>query len=299
MPGAPTTALLVLVLLATAAAAQPDASPREQRSRPIVLGVEATGTPPELRISLTDSTVLLFDSLLARVEVERPERFRRVRVAGDTLTLVPAGGLEAGARVGLTVHFQDGGPPERAVLVLDAASTDRQFEVYRRPLAPGPQPRELESLREENQRLRQEVERLRSAQARPGRLAGLLADSPLKEGDVAGRRIDSTLTKRPGNPLRVHAVWAYRAGEEVALVLEVDNPDTARAWQLQGATLEGVGTGPRALAFSTKMEIGPGERSRIVMGGTVRRREARGTFTLTLREAGGGPSLTLGNITFP
>ncbi|MBZ4418658.1 DUF2381 family protein [Myxococcus sp. RHSTA-1-4] len=298
MSTAPAAALLVLVLLATAsAAAQPGASRREMREQSSPSNEESPGPKPEVRISPTDSTVVLFDAPLAHVEVEQPERFRRIREAGDTLLLVPAGRLVEGTRVGLTLYFQDGAEPEHAVLVVDT-SAGRQ-EVYRRPSSPGPPHEEAEALREENRRLRQEVERLRAALSRPGGLIRLLANGPLVRDDLAVRCIDTALQPAPGSPLRVHAVCAYRVGAEVALVLEVEDQDATRPWQAGSASLAATGAMPIPLTAAPEVPLGPGERGRIVVGAVLMRKKARAPFTLTVREASGGPALTLGHVLFP
>jgi uncharacterized protein (TIGR02268 family) len=252
----------------------------------------------EVRIHPTGSTVVLFDAPLTHVEVEAPRRFRRVRVAGDTLVLVPAGKLVEGARVGLTLHFQDGVAPECAVLRADA-DAERQAEVHRRPGSPGRPSQEEQALREENQRLRQEVERLRETKASPQGLIELLADEPLKQGDFAVRSIGAAQSLSTQGSLRVHTVLAYRAGAQVALVLELENQDAARPWRVGVASLEARGATPRPLEVRAPVPIGPGKRGRIVVGATIHRKEAQGTFTVRLSEAGGGPDLTVGDVAFP
>jgi hypothetical protein len=54
---------------------------------------------------------------LARVDVEGRERFRRVKVVDDTLTLVASEALHDGERVPVTVYFQDGVAPMSATFV--------------------------------------------------------------------------------------------------------------------------------------------------------------------------------------
>jgi uncharacterized protein (TIGR02268 family) len=303
MPSSSARGLLVLALLATHAAAQPAPDMPEEKPRRIELGMEQSGSPPELRISPTLSTVVLFDAPLTRVEVEEPRRFRRVRVAGDTLTLVPAGGLKDGARVKLTVYFQDGAAAGSAALMLvaDAAAAEREVEVHRRPRPPEPCQQEVEGLRDENQRLHREVEQLRTAQVRPRGLSGLLADLPLKEDDLLGmRRIDAGLDERSRSSLWVRTAWTYRAGPQVALVLEVENPAGATSWRAGLATLENpAGAASKVLSVWPEAPIPPRERGRIVMEAEASSEETRGTFTLTLQDVGGGPALILGNITFP
>jgi len=79
------------------------------------------------------SLTLFFDARLARVDVEGRERFRRVKLVDDTLTLVASEALHDGARVPVTVYFEDGAAPTRAtfVLVVHPSQAERQVEVSR------------------------------------------------------------------------------------------------------------------------------------------------------------------------
>lgn len=61
-----------------------------------------------MQVSPGKATVLLSDAPLSRVEVRDVERFGRVRLVEDTLTLVPSKQLAEGTEVSLVAHFRDG-----------------------------------------------------------------------------------------------------------------------------------------------------------------------------------------------
>ncbi|MFP2925229.1 DUF2381 family protein [Pyxidicoccus sp. 3LG] len=320
MTRAPSLPLLALWLLISAsAAAQPAAARQEKGARLIELGTESARSPPELRISSSLSTVVLFDTPPSSVEVDAPQRFRRVRVAGDTLTLVPAtAGLPTGARMMLTVNFQEGQATESAVLVLvvDETSAERQVEVHRRMRPPPRAPMKAEDLHEENQRLRQTMEAMReenqrlrqtmapllSSGARRDGLGELLANGPLKASDFAVRRIALSHTRIPApeQPLRVRSAWTYRLGAQAVLLLDVENMSEERPWQVGDATLEDTaGTEAKALSVLTEVRLGPGEWGHIVLGAKALLKTTRGTFTLRLQNSEGVQTVTLSNIVFP
>lgn len=317
MSRAPPVPLLALsLLIATGAGAQSATKKREEEASIIELDAKSSRTPPELRISPSLSTVVLFDTPPSSVEVEEPQRFRRVRVAGDTLTLVPAAGLPVGARLTLTVYFLDGQVPERTklVLVVDADSAERQVEVHRRPRARPREPiqvealqeenqrlhRELEALREENQRLRQVMAPVFSSGVQPAGLGELFAGGPLTTAEFAMRRVDFTDASSAVQFLKVRDAWAYRLGSQVALLLELENTSREQPWQLGDASLEDT-TRIDALTLSVWVDVrlGPGERGHIALGTKALRKAIWGPFTLRIQDSEGNQTVTLSNIVFP
>jgi uncharacterized protein (TIGR02268 family) len=317
MSRAPSLCLLALpLLLTTGAAAQSPSGRKEEGARLIELGTEPSRQQLELRISPTLSTVVLFDTPPSSVQVEDPRRFRRVRTAGDTLTLVPSAALPVGTRLKLTVHFQDGHAPEHAVLtlVVDEGSAERQVEVHRRPRLQEREPmrvevlheenqqlhQALEALRDENQRLRQAMALLLSQRAKPGGLGELFANGPLKEADLVAHQVESRNTRLPEQPLQVRAAWVYRLGSHVALLLELENTSSTRSWQVGDASLKGPeGVDEKVLDVWVEARLGPGERGHLVLGKKASRKATRGSFTLKLQGAEGGETVTLRDIVFP
>ena len=302
------TALLGLALLAspTDATEQVPLPTCEAGTRYIELYAVAPSKPPEVCIRPELTLNLLFDAKLARVVVEGRERFRRVKVVEDTLMLVASEALHDGARVRVTVYFEDGAAPSSAtfVLVVHPSQAERQVEVSRHE-------RTVASLRQGEQQARAEVQQCREEKARlqaecGGQvgLTGLIENGWLDEKDIVAHVITLNVTQRPGDSLVARKVISYRAvGPEgrgrVAVKVKLFNPGTV-AWTPTGAAL--VGAKQEALTGLTVWPLEPilpGRFRNITVEMNATESEARGTFTLKLwaDEAGDG-GVTLDGVTF-
>ncbi len=302
------SALLGLLLL-TAPAEATERAPLptcEAGTRYIELTADAPSKPPEVCIRPELSLTLFFDAKLARVEVEGRERFRRVKLVDDTLTLVASEALHDGERVPVTVYFEDGAAPTSAtfVLVVHPSQAERQVEVSRRE-------RTVASLRQGEQQARAEAQQCQEEKARlqaecsgQGGLTGLIVNGWLGETGVVARRLKD-VTSRPGDPLVAWTVISYRAvGPDgrgrVAVEMELRNRG-AVTWTPSGAAL--VGSKHEELTGLTVWPlepIPPGRSGRVVVELDAAESEARGTFTLKLwaGEAGAG-GVNLDDVTFP
>ncbi|OJT16429.1 hypothetical protein BO221_50415 [Archangium sp. Cb G35] len=302
------TALIGLALLA----APVDATERatlpicETGTRYIELTADAPSKMPEVCIRPELSLTLFFDAELARVEVEGRERFRRVKVVDDTLTLVASEALHDGERVQVTVYFQDGAAPTSAtfVLVVHPSQAERQVEVSRRE-------RTMASLRQGEQQARAEAQQCREEKARlqaecHGQLGltGFIVNGWLGKKGVVARWLKD-VTSRPGDSLIASNVVSYRAvGPEgrgrVAVEVILFNRGTV-TWTPTGAAL--VGSKREELTGLTVQSlepIPPGRSQRIVVELDAAENEARGSYTLKLwaGEAGAG-GVNLDGVTFP
>ena len=304
----PSSALLGLALLA----APVEAIERlplpacEAGTRYIELTADAPRKTLEVCIRPELSLNLFFDAKLARVEVEGRERFRRVKVVDDTLTLVASEALHDGERVPVTVYFQDDAVPASAtfVLVVHPSQAERQVEVSRRERTVASLRLGEQQARAEAQQCREEKARLQAECSDQGGLTGLIANDWMGEEGVVARVL-SMVTERPGDPLKVEQVISYRAvgpkgRGRVAVGLELRNLGTV-AWTPKGAAL--VGSKREELAGLTVWPlepIPPGSSQRIVVELDATESEARGTYTLKLwaGEAGAG-GMTLDGVTFP
>jgi uncharacterized protein (TIGR02268 family) len=303
------TALLGLTLFAAPvdAAAQTTLPVCEAGTRYIELTADASSKPAELCIRPALSINLFFDAKLERVEVEGRERFRRVKVVDDTLTLVASEALPDGERVPVTVYFQDDAAPASAtfVLVVHPSQAERQVEVSRHE-------RTRASLREGEQRARAEAQQCREEKAslqaecsRQAGLTGLIENGWLDEKDIVAKVITLNVTQHPGDSLVAQKVISYRAvGPEgrgrVAVRVKLFNPG-AVAWMPTGAAL--VGAKQEALTGLTVWPlepIPPGRFRNITVEMNATESEARGSFTLKLwaGEAGAG-GVNLDGVTFP
>jgi uncharacterized protein (TIGR02268 family) len=280
--------------------------PCEVGTRYIELEADALSKPPEVCIRPELSLTLFFDAKLARVEVEGRERFRRVKMMDDTLTLVASETLHDGERVPVTVYFEDGLAPTSAtfMLVVHPSQAERQVEVSRHE-------RTLLSVRQGEQQARAEAQQCREEKARlqaecGGQvgLTSLIANGWLDEKDVVARRLKE-VTHRPGDTLAATKVVSYRAiGPEgrgrVAVKVDLFNRGTV-TWMPKGAVL--VGSKREELMGVTVwplVPIPPGKFQTLTVEMDATESEARGTFTLKLwaGEAGAG-GVTLEGVRLP
>jgi uncharacterized protein (TIGR02268 family) len=275
-------------------------------TRYIELTTDAPSRTPEVCIRPELSLTLFFDAKLARVEVEGRERFRRVKLVDDTLTLVASEALHDGERVPVTVYFEDGAAPTSAtfVLVVHPSQAERQVEVSRHE-------RTVASLRQGEQQARAEAQQCRAEKARlqaecsgQGGLTGLIANGWLGETGVVARVLKD-VTSHPVAPLEAQKVISYRAlgpkgRVRVAVAVELFNLGTV-TWTPTGAALVGVKREElTGLKVSPLESIPPGTSRRIVVELDAADSEARGSYTLKLwaGEAGVG-GVNLDGVTFP
>ncbi len=94
----------------------------------------------------------------------------------------------------------------------------------------------------------------------------------------------------------------YHSASRVALKVELNNPEGSPSWTAEDATLtlEGKrGVGLKVLPVWQDGPIAPGGRQFVVVEAEATAEEARGTFTLKMREEGGTRTVTIGGVTFP
>ncbi|MFE8599843.1 DUF2381 family protein [Archangium violaceum] len=304
----PSSALLGLALLA----APVEVTERlplpacEAGTRYIELTADTPSKPLEVCIRPELSLNLFFDAKLARVEVEGRERFRRVTLVDDMLTLVASESLHDGARVPVTVYFGDDAVPASAtfVLVVHPSQAERQVEVSRRERTVASLRLGEKQARAEARQCREEKARLQAECSGQGGLTGLIANDWMGEEGVVARVL-SMVTERQGDPLKVEQVISYRSvgpkgRGRVALKVTLRNRGTV-AWTPTGAALVGAQREELAGLTVWPLEpIPPGSSRRIVVELDSTESEARGTYTLKLwaGEAGAG-GVNLDGVTFP
>jgi uncharacterized protein (TIGR02268 family) len=119
-----------------------------------------------------------------------------------------------------------------------------------------------------------------------------------------GRNIWKDITQSPGETLVVGEAYSYRAAKpgHVAVELSVENTGT-RPWMAEG--VEGAefvsteGMRLRVVRVWQPGPLAPGVQRNLVVEAEATVEQARGTFLLTLGEAGGSPPLTVRGIIFP
>jgi uncharacterized protein (TIGR02268 family) len=307
VPLASFAGLLSLTLLTSTADAteRPPLPPCEAGDLRFELEAGAPSRTPALCITPDLTSTFLFDTKLARVELEGREHFRRVTEAADSFMVVPSEAISDLEPQRVTVYFADGAAPASLTFLLVAhpARAARQVDVIRqtRPVAfYKQQARDAETKAE---RCEEEKARLQAEQGGPGGLRGLRAAGLLATDlGVASKRLSEDLKPRPRAALALAEAWSYRAGDDkkgrVAVELGLKNPGT-KPWTLAGAVLRGAkGEELTPLAEDTPVSIVPDVPGRIMVEFEATTNQARGAYTLTLWDAD-GRSISLENVTFP
>jgi uncharacterized protein (TIGR02268 family) len=250
---------------------------------------------------------VFFDAKLARVEVEGQERFRRVKVVDDTLTLVASEALHDGERVPVTVYFQENAAPASAtfVLVVHPTQAERQVEVSRHECTVASLRQGEQQARAEAQQCRKEKARLQAECSGQMGLTVLIANGWLDEKNVVVRVLPN-VAERPGDALKAPSVISYRVvgakgRGRVAVKVELFNPPGMPPWTPAGAAL--VGSKQEELPGLAVWPLKPiptGEPQIITVEMNAAADEAQDTFTLKLwaKEAGAG-GVNLDGVTFP
>ncbi|WP_163996325.1 DUF2381 family protein [Pyxidicoccus caerfyrddinensis] len=294
--------LTCALLVVPPATAQPEVDPWTPGTRRITLGPRRASPPPKVRISPGVGTVLVFDTAVARVELQERERFGRVRLNEDTLTLLPASNLEAEEELQLTVHFEDDAVPTSAdfLLVVHATLAERQVEVFRHPRPAANLQAELEEKEAEVRRLKEEVARLQAAQSRPEGLTGLLAAEHMDDKGVQVRLSARDFVLHRRSALTATNVVTYRAARSFALAVRLEGARGTETWRAEGAALQAKdGTALRVLRVWQTAPHQPGKKGKVVVEAEATNTTSPGPYTLTIWATDGKRPVILGNVQFP
>nr|WP_277991259.1 DUF2381 family protein [Corallococcus macrosporus] len=233
-------ALPVLLWSTSVLAAPPVETAAVEGMLRVEVGAEETRTRP-IRIGPGVSTTLLFDTEIQQdqVSLESREQFARVSTGGSILVLIPSNDLQQGETLNLSIPFRDAAPalPSRLTLtlVVDSGAVDRQVEVYRRA-------RSAESYRLEVQQLRMELERLRQERipqhggvCEQAGFRGLLGATTSFPGISVG---DNAMLMHCSQScsLNVEKSWTYTAGKRRAVMLLLRAVDK-KPWTIGRAVL--------------------------------------------------------------
>ncbi|WP_228565563.1 DUF2381 family protein [Myxococcus sp. AB036A] len=302
-------AVLLIHSLFMAQAASPAPSPTAPwtpMTRRLTVGLQSPRSatpPPEVRISPGMGTLLLFDTAVARAELEGEKRFTRIRLAGDTLTLMPSTSVEDSEELQLTVHFADGAAPASATfrLVPHPTLADRQVEVHRQARSADSLHAELIEKEEEVRRLREELARMEAAQSLPDGLTGMLATKHLDKNGVRALWLAGQLVRHPRNALNVTYATTYRAATQVAVAVECEELRGGAPWEARGATLvPREGTALRVLRVWQAAPTTAGMVGQLIVEAEATNTMSPGPYTLTVWAAEGDKrSVILGNVMFP
>ncbi len=299
-----TSRLLVVLagawLLASGAGAAPEAPGGPMGVRRIELRADARSAPPEVRIRPGYSTTLFFDAPIQpeQVELEGRERFLRVGIAEDHLALIPSSGVRQGERLRLQVRFRDGALPESAAvfLVVDSTQVEQQVELYRHPRTAESYRQEVEALKTELIRLRQEAERLRgvplSAWSMEFQLAVFESPQSLQRQLLRYQQLSSPFRL---DVVRAAALIFKKQERGLHLVLQLRSEEAE--WTAVGAAL--MDAQGQLVKLQPPWQPGPARFRQaqslvVLLEDETKLREAR--YTLKLWDAG-GRTVTLEGLT--
>jgi uncharacterized protein (TIGR02268 family) len=266
------------------------------------LDADASRTTRVLCIRPGLSTNFFFDANVTRLELEGRERFHRVQVAADALTLVASEAMRDDVEpLRMTAYFQDGAAPASArfLLMVHPALAARQVEVIRRTRSVEFYQQQAWETQTRLQRCEEEKERMRTEQEGPGGLLGLrLADLLDERVGIQTQDITPFIKPKPGNVLNMSWTWTYRSKRRVAVDMELENLG-AKPWTPAGALLRGP-HGEQLTPFPLwrPEPILPGQTVRIMVEVEATKKEALGAYTLTLWGVD-RRSVVLENVTFP
>jgi len=300
----PCTLLLGMALLA-----EPSPTPLpacETSTRHIELDADASHDPPEVCIRPELAINLFFDTRLARVEIEGQERFRRVMVTDDTLTLVASEALHDGARVPVTVYFRDGDAPAsiNLLLVVHPSQAERQVEVFRHARTLASYRQGESQARAEAQRCQEEKARIQNECGGSAGLIGLIAHEWIGKQGVLAQEFKE-VTGHPGTFINRQGGIGYRAIgprglSRVALNVELLNRGT-RTWTPAGAALLDEKQVPLlGLRMIRPEPILPGKSFHLIVEAEAGEGKAQGPFTLKVwAEEADAETVVLENLHFP
>ncbi|MBZ4335093.1 DUF2381 family protein [Corallococcus sp. AS-1-12] len=293
--------LLCLVVGGTALA-QAEREDGVQTTRRIELA-ETSDTIPEVQISAGLSSVLLFDSELARegVELDGREHFSLLEVGQTVIRLVPSPYQRPGERVRLTVRFRDGAAPRQAIFLLKVhpVRAEAIVEVYRQKRTLETYQQELREARAAALQCQNENTRLLAERDLPAGLIGLLATGIMDRKGAAGRDLRVTIRQGAERGVEVITVGAYRAASRVAVDAFIEVPEGQQPWTATGATLKSkVGRELKVLRVWQQGPIAPASRGRVIVEAEGPPDVADHVFSLRLWEEG-PRDITLGNVSFP
>ena len=293
------SALLLLALRQGVVLANPPAAPTCTERQRIELSRPSTPGTREICIRPGSLTGLLFDVPVS-VDLQDEVRFEEILRGGRGISFIPPPDLAPGERLRLTVRYpQESGPSSATfLLVFHPGRVTRQVDVFHDDRSRDALVREIEEEHAENQRLREENRALREQLQHPSGLRQLFLGGALEIGGIHVRALLESTKERLDGPISVMSGMSYRAVDQVAVALVLQNNGT-EPWTLSAVSLRGSQGEPlRNVGFVQPGPLAPQGTQRIFVEGTLARDSTLGTLSLSLEDAGAN-TITLPHIPLP
>jgi uncharacterized protein (TIGR02268 family) len=286
----PKPALLLALLVGTAAAAQPFALARVPQQRDLTLPATPDAPVPEVYVAPGVLTTLVFPSSLERASVavdEQVAHFALVDAGDRTFALEPRGEWDPRKRLGLKARLKDG---TQVALVVTSHPTQVDGRVNLK------RPRTVESLLAE---VAQREAQLAALQAQCGEddLVGLIRSGRLDGTGVQAHPFDKADASRSGTGPELLRGLGHRAGQWTLVDVTLRLPPGSKPWALAEARLVAPGglTVPAVPIWRSKPRLAPGEEGRFILQTAKPHWNAGTKFHLEV-PSGEGPPLLLGTV---
>src|SRR2546425_609383 len=241
--------LALIVAQALALPAPIAASPAQRKpiQRTISITDDNLSTVPEIHVGADWPTTLVFATPLAKdnqaVMLAQPgHEFAPPKFTDTSVILIPRKDLPANGGAALTVTLSDGNILSFKLLSV-AADVDLRVDVQLK-LTKRAAPDSPEALKTTLEQLRAQVEECQSTSGAAGvSKIGALVLAEKAPGAVELRKIGKTDKQ---SRMLVTARYEYRLFGFTFLVLEIQNRDDTKIWELDGADVKLQGSGQRS-----------------------------------------------------
>ena len=275
---------------------------REPVQRTISITDETISSVPEIHVGADWPTTLVFSTPLSKdnqaVMLAQPgHEFAPPKFTDTSVILIPRKDLPAGGGAALTVTLADGNILSFKLVSVPAAvdlRVDVELKLTKRAAPDSP-----EALRTTLEQLRAQVEECQSTSGAAGvSKIGALVLAEKSPQAVELRKIGKTDKQ---SRMLVTARYEYRLFGYTFLVLDIQNRDDAKIWELDGADvkLQGAGATQDVQVASAAMDpaaIEPNATGRIVVGFKMPEQQRGQQFTVGLRERNGSRHVQLDNL---
>src|SRR2546421_3629650 len=296
--------LLALVLAQALALPLPaDSSPSQRKpvQRTISITDENLSTVPEVHVGADWPTTLVFATPLAKdsqaVMLAQPgHEFAPPKFTDSSVILIPRQDLLSGGAA-LTVSLADGN-----ILTFKLASVANEVDIrvdVELKLTKRAAPESPEALKTTLAQLRSQIDECQATAGAAGvsKIGALVLAEKAPEA-VELRKIGKTDKQ---SRMLVTARYEYRLFGYTFLVIEIQNRDDAKIWELDGADvkLQGSGQAQDVQVASAAMDpsaIEPNATGRVVVAFKMPDQQRGQQFTVALREKNGSRHVQLDNL---